>query len=424
MGKTEKQLVIPVGENRWVELAVKTASPPVATIPEKVLAKTLVETAYSFSREIKAVPAQRRLLLSAAFDLLVSAEYYRAVAHAGWIYCPTSARLYYPYTNVCPECILKGSFMFHRANKPRSGAIGSSTSRLLLVFLDAVLKHLGRKARILKGREPIDSITVDETTSPPTALFSEIKASPLITLPLIANTQRLTVEQQGKAVPISAHEIHDHSAFYGAETLLAVPKLVKKTWTFRDYSLGKKQNATDNEWAYRGLTQLIAKEKTFLSDYFEFWSTAIATYGPRNQEAIYWLTNGSGQPNPRPEGWPTVSGSNAFESVSDSKTSVGMDRTDDIKKGIYQVLKLGAEGKPQVRYSYKVGLITNIHPIRHFDEYLEALKDIIWTRDPEAKARRAKDLPPQTELFNLFDGIIALSQTLARDAWVTSTFDF
>ena len=42
-----------------------------------------------------------------------------------------------------------------------------------------------------------------------------------------------------------------------------------------------------------------------------------------------------------------------------------MDRTDDIKKGIYQVLKLGSEGKPQsTKWNYKVGIISNIHPVR------------------------------------------------------------
>lgn len=59
----------------------------------------------------------------------------------------------------------------------------------------------------------------------------------------------------------------------------------------------------------------------------------------------YWFTNSCGQPIPRPDTWPHRAGT-GYESVSDSKTSVGIDRTDDIKKGTYQILKLGAEGNP------------------------------------------------------------------------------
>ena len=144
--RSKKPLPVPVGENRWVELAVKTAFEPSASSGEKKLAVALIESAYRFAKNINADRVRRRLLLAAAFDLLVSAEYYRAVAHTGWTYCPKeqSPTLYYPYTNVCPDCILRGKFVFHRANKPRSGAIGSSTSRLLLVFLDLLLKYQGK----------------------------------------------------------------------------------------------------------------------------------------------------------------------------------------------------------------------------------------------------------------------------------------
>jgi hypothetical protein len=111
-------------------------------------------------------------------------------------------------------------------------------------------------------------------------------------------------------------------------------------------------------------------------------------------------------------------------SVSDSKTSVGMDRTDDLKKATYQVLKIGAEGKPAQAYSFKVGVVSNIDAIRHFDEYLGSLKDIIWTQDKTGRMTKAGDLPPDTDLFNLFDGIVSLTDTAARDDWVSAVFDF
>ncbi len=63
---------------------------------------------------------------------------------------------------------------------------------------------------------------------------------------------------------------------------------------------------------------------------------------------MYYLANASGSP-PKiakdRDGWPKK------ESISDSKTSAGMDRTDDIKKGIYQSLKIGTNLKddPSIR---------------------------------------------------------------------------
>lgn len=102
-----------------------------------------------------------------------------------------------------------------------------------------------------------------------------------------------------------------------------------------------------------------------------------------------------------------------------------MDRTDDIKKGIYQVLKLGVEGKLSGSdWDYKVGIISNIHPARHFDEYLKSLKDIVWTNDVTGNAKFIGDLPDEQPLYNLFDAIVALTQTFTRDEWLGKLFSY
>ncbi len=137
------------------------------------------------------------------------------------------------------------------------------------------------------------------------------------------------------------------------------------------------------------------------------------------------MTNGCGQPSPRPSHWPKRKSGDGYEAISDAKTSVGMDRTDDIKKGIYQVLKLGAESKPNAsQFEVKTALISNVHAARHSDNYLLALQDIVWTLDKSGNARKAADLPPETLLYNLFDGIISFTETYARDEWLKTTFEF
>ncbi|MBQ9394404.1 MAG: hypothetical protein IJU23_02665, partial [Proteobacteria bacterium] len=112
-----------------------------------------------------------------------------------------------------------------------------------------------------------------------------------------------------------------------------------------------------------------------------------------------------------------------YESISDAKTSVGMDRTDDIKKAIYQVLKLGSEYKPNDA-NVKTAIISNIHAVRHYDEYLLSVRDVIWALDKTRSVTRARQLDPDTPIYNLFDGVLSFTHSDIRDAWIASIFDF
>lgn len=100
-----------------------------------------------------------------------------------------------------------------------------------------------------------------------------------------------------------------------------------------------------------------------------------------------------------------------------------MDRTDDIKKAIYQVLKLGSEYKPNDD-RVKTGIISNIHAVRHYDEYLESVRDIIWAIDHTRKIERADQISADMPIYNLFDGIIAFTRSDVRDEWIKEVFNF
>ncbi|MDX2078419.1 MAG: hypothetical protein SFZ02_18445 [bacterium] len=341
-------------------------------------------------------PSEHKLALASVFDLLVSAEYYGLVGDDGWLRCSADQTLIlYPYTNICPHCIKKGNFVYHRANKPKSGVIGATTSKLLAGIIQEWLKHKNLFIRVLKGKEPIDIILSDETTSPIKVFFGEIKASPLITFPLcIFPPDGIT--QNIIHAPLELKIID-------TEVVLCLPD--------KFYSLGRKTAHDDTTWAMRGLLILL-EQPTFFVDYFNYWKQAFIAYAQKNFMPIYWLTNGCGQPVPRPVNWVKRGEGGGYESVSDSKTSVGMDRTDDIKKGIYQVFNLSIAGKPSSNYDYKVGLVSNVHAVRHYDDYLSQFADIVWTH-------RQSDT-----LYNLFDGIIALTQTITNDEWLRKIFDF
>lgn len=361
------------------------------------------------------------VLLASAFDLLVAAEYYGMVSHSGWLYCPhEKPRLYFHFTNCCPRHVIDDQLFFSPSNKPSSGRIGTTTSRLLLLFIQQLFRRKNFSEIILKGTEPVDAVVVNYQTKQ--VLFAEIKASPLVTLPISAETQRLTKELNDEVIN-SEHIPVVNSTLYQTPIDIFLPVLVNGSWEDRYYSLGQRENEKDSYWAYRGLTDLLSSNEVFFEQYFMFWKEALKSYHPKSNENIFWLTNACGTPSPIPQGWQKRRVGSGYESVSDSKTSVGMDRTDDIKKGIYQVLKLGAEGKPLLsEWDYKVGIISNIHPARHFEEYLQSMQNIVWTNDESGRAGFVKDLPSEQKVFNLFDGIIALTKTYSRDEWIDKLF--
>ncbi len=376
--------------------------------------------------------------LAAAFDLLVAAEYYKSVVHAGWVYCPSDDQplLLYPYTNICPRCVLQGKFEYHPANKPGSSGIGNATSKLLPLFIKTLLERNGKNVEVRKGTEPVDVFFIDRSTLPVTVFAAEIKASPLVTLPLAVISERMIEMGEGNEVA-KHHSPSDLTQLFKTRLFIYVPSTqqVDNVWVGKLYELGIKENPNDKFWSYRGIRQLVA-DRTFFSDYCSFWYAAFNSYEQKAASSVFWFTNACGQPVPRPDNWKRRSKGQGFESVSDSKSSVGMDRTDDIKKGIYQVLKISAEGKQPFAsaqdetsalsedFNLKVGIISNIHAVRHFEDYLKPLVDIVWTRENSRRIHTVADLDASKPVFNLFDGIITLTKALSRDDWVSSYFSF
>ncbi len=404
----------------WIEGMIEKSQPldNISSI-EKHLAELLIDTCYK-NKNLADGDVGR--LLASGFDLLVAAQYYSGILHNGWMYCPSDApRLFYPFTNCCPRHVLENEFYFHNSNKPQSGKIGTATSRILLLFHFTLFKTLGREVELFKGIEPVDAIVVSRSEKK--VLFAEIKASPL-TIPAISvQSQQLMDELEGEIVK-SGHSPLTNINLFNAKLEILIPKRFRRSWKEAYYDMGIRKDVEDREWGYRGLINLLQNESSFFVDYYSFWREAFETYHPKKPESIFWLTNGCGTPYPIPPGWSKRIRGHGYQSVSDSKTSVGMDRTDDIKKGIYQVLKLGTSGKrAKDSWDFKVGILSNIHAARHFDEYLQSLKDIVWTLDYKGGAKKVSDLPKNQALYNLFDGIITFTHSVIRDEWIESLFN-
>ncbi len=360
---------------------------------------------------------------AAAFDLIVAAHFYGNVTNRGWLYCgPKEPILLYPYTNTCPRCALKNEFHFHKANKPRSGNIGSVTALYLCLCYKWFFEHSKNKdLEILFGREPVDVLVVDRKQK--SCLLAEIKASPLVIFPLVSDSEKLTEETEAGPRQTKAHQEVTVAHIAGVEfylllpTAKGLPNLVK---------LGKRDNDKDVHWAAESIIDL-CKTPTFFKSYFGAWNDAFSKYASEsNRNGSFWLTNSCGAPNPMPASWPRRSNGSGFETISDNKTSVGMDRTDDIKKGTYQVLKIGSFSKfpKPAKWHITVGLVSNIHAVQHFDDYLASISDVMWTKTGEKVYSRAADLPPDTRIVNLFDGIISFTSSQLRDDWLRKIFFF
>lgn len=411
-------------DRNWIDDLINSTQPIICNNQiELELIRCLIDKSYQFQGK----DAKVGLNLAACYDLLVAAQYYSFVSHTKWLYCPKSSdeesRLFFHFTNCCPRHVLGKEFYFSPANKPTSGIIGKATSYLLCHFFQTLFEKHGLKVKILEGKEPVDVIIIEEPQNK--VLFAEIKASPLLTLPLSINSETLyETSEEGENKQLE-HSPMNITSLYSKTIDVVIPFKSGGVWSPKYYSLGAIANENDKTWAYKGFLQLCKQSDEFVSDYFKFWHEAIRVYPTREQEPIFWLTNACGTPSPVPQNWMKRRNGSGYESVSDSKTSVGMDRTDDIKKGIFQTLKLGSLGKPlDTKWDFKIGLISNIHAARHFDDYLGSLKDIVWTLDASGEARKVADLPQDQDVYNLFDGIIALTVNLTRDKWLSKIFNF
>lgn len=396
----------------WIDDIVKKSSIIVPNcIEELQLVDKLIEiaespnfTEYTFGEK-----------LAAFYDLAISVVYYTNISNSGWLYCddPISPKLFLPFVNCSPKDALQGNFIFHKSSKPTSAKIGQATSRILLLFFQTLFRKRGYAIDVLKACEPADAIFIDRKGK--NIYFAEIKSSPLLTMAISTKCDRLSSINEIGDFEYKKHTITSNPNLINNELYLMLPVSVSnKNWTDKYFLLGKKGSNSDELFAYKGMLNLI-NDNSFIQLYLHYWHSSYILYGTKDEsENIFWLTNACGKPSILPDSW-----TGGVTCISDEKTSVGMDRTDDIKKGIYQVLKLGSEGKIlNSAWNYKVGIISNIHRYRHYDTYIKPIKDLIWTIAKESGISTAADLPSETPMYNLFDGIITFTKSYVRDNWI------
>lgn len=397
----------------WIESIIKKSSLISASNNEEQM---LICELVQYAANNKSSRYSVGTMLAAFYDLTIAAVYYTNITSAGWLYCKhDNPKLILPYINCCPIHALEGIFEFHKSSKPTSAIIGQATARVLLLYYQELFKIQNISIRVNKAPEPADAIFIDFSNK--NVYFAEIKSSPLLTPALSMKCDEMTgYSDDGDIKPLK-HQATSNPNVLNKELSIIIPKKIQSRWIAKYYSIGMKGSANDNLFAYKGIRNLIS-DADFMETYLDYWKKSFEAYCKKDEsENIFWLTNACGKPSSLGKEWKTC--------ISDEKTSVGMDRTDDIKKGIYQVLKLGSEGKViETDWNYKIGILSNIHPARHFDVYLKPIKDMIWTITEKKEVKLANDLEPNTPMYNLFDGIITFTRQYVRDNWISSTLKF
>ena len=191
-------------------------------------------------------------------------------------------------------------------------------------------------------------------------ILAEVKSAPLLTFPFIFSVNESCLNGQHEKITITTSQLkQSESAIY-----LHNDNIIE---------LGK---VSDDLWPFKPLVDFITDEKNidFINLIVGDWLQAKEAYKTKDRNnKMYYLANASGKPPivaRERDGWPSK------ESISDSKTSAGMDRTDDIKKGIYQSLKIGTQVKEDSQY--KTAIISNLPAYRHGDNYVAPFVDMYW----------------------------------------------
>jgi hypothetical protein len=309
--------------------------------------------------------------------------------------CSSLSNGYYAhlgFINLCAPCYENGQkYHFQKAAKPQSGAIGKLSSEIVLRFIRNVYPQFHTVLSV-GGVESADAMIEHQNG---TIILAEVKSAPLLTYPIVFKTKNIA--EGHKKINITSSQLKEcESALYlHNKKTIPLGKVKSELWPFRpaiDYITSK-------------------MNKKSVDEILSTWSDARDVYQKKDRNAgLYYLANASGQPpliaRTRDQ-WP------ARESVSDSKTSAGMDRTDDIKKGIYQVLKIGIEysDNPDI----KTAIISNLPAYRHGKEYVSPFITMLWGNEKDICEINGDQAIKRQHLKWAFDYIITLEEPLLRD---------
>jgi len=333
------------------------------------------------------------------FDLIMSAAYIDATSGLeknieACCNTPADYNAHLGFINLCSPCYSNGGkWSYQKAAKPQSGALGKLSSEVILRFIEKLYPEL-EKVIAVGGTETADAILKHSNGM---IILAEVKSAPLLTYPFVFKVKDSCLNGEHEKLTITNSQLREcHSAIY-----LHNNEFI---------NLGK---VGDHLWPFKPLVNFLVNpsNSSFVNKSAAFWLEAKNAYSQKDRsKKIYFLANASGNPPKvakENNSWPKS------ESISDSKTSVGMDRTDDIKKGIYQSLKIGTQLKSNPEF--KTALISNLPAYRHGKDYVTPFINMYWGLEEDIKNTEGTQAIMLEDLRRVFDFIITLEEPILRN---------
>lgn len=349
------------------------------------------------------------LVLAAGFDLICNAEYIHGrLVNSKWIYCHregSSPRAYYSFLKQCPRCCIDRGLetrLSGAQHKPTSHHIGEITTvatALVLQLVAAANSEPFEIATITKQNHDVDAIGFREDL----LVLFEIKASPMVSYPVVASlSESLVKESDGEAVEYAQHSLVD-LILSDRELSLYVPHA---DWLI---PLGARG---EESWPYGALTDLFRSTEN-AAKYLSHWVELYEAYRvPKTERSgristLSYLVNGWG------------------DEIDSNKTKPGLGRTDDIKKGTYQLLKFGAYYRDDSsKTAVRGALVANLDPLFLRADYVDKLADVRWGHASDFRLDGADYRIAEGSLRHLYDGIVTFNDPVLNDPLVASLFDF
>jgi hypothetical protein len=343
--------------------------------------------------------------LPALFDLVVSGHYAAALSEPTWTYCagredepPVAYSPFLKATSTprdlttCPRCAGRhDQEVVVASNKPESDNIGVDSESATTLLLAEIIDRIGSEADIYNStnrRGDVDVVVDAEDTT----VLAELKSSPLFPLPLSVRWADLP----------HTTEPEDHTPVTGPEPDLADLDLAfSLPHTGRRIAVGPR---TDDDWPFPQLRERFCDPDTvtaYLTAWNEVYEVYAANAGLRGErEPRRWLYAGCGG------------------DTSDSKQKPGLDRTDDIKKGTYQVVKYTTTYKDRCSGDHiRSALVSNFYPTRQYEDYYEDMADLKLVKPEHQMSDQDDGLRsfPAENVYNMYDAILCLTDALYND---------
>lgn len=298
------------------------------------------------------------------------------------------------FINLCSPCYSKRDIWnFQKAVKPQSGALGKLSSEVILRFIEKLYPEM-TKVIAVGGTEAADAVLQHRTGM---IILAEVKSAPLLTYPFMFKVADSCLNGEHEKLTITSSQLRaSESALY------------LHNGTFID--LGK---VSGDLWPFKPLVDFLLDPKNVQSieSSIALWLEAKRAYTEKDRSnKMFYLANASGNPPKvakERDGWPKG------ESISDSKTSAGMDRTDDIKKGIYQSIKIGTSVKG--KQNIKTAIISNLPAYRHGEEYVAPFVNMFWVDESDIASMNGTNVIMRDNLRRVFDFIITLDEPILRN---------